>query len=396
MAQKAKALPTTKCCSRCGRERPNTDKFFQPLNGRGLSAECRDCLRARFRKFHETRKAIKQAGPEARRQLRAEMKAAAARRRSHINDDGTKQCIGCKNSFPATGKSFYMYKSGYMDGRCKSCRRDYQNAGYHERNAKMATDLQSQVPREDPKICNRCGSQKPLGEFPKTGRICKECKKAYHTQWRAKAFARVCWKCGESKPSAEMQQGQRRTICKSCFQARTKKRCRKCGKYKPLTCEFWPPAADAADGFRGECTECRAKRDAAKYEAQKSDPLYRERKAKNAGRWYRNNLEYARRRNKRHNAKPEVKQRRQERYTERRATDPEFVEQNKGRSRDWYQANKDRVSEESRARRAARRLANGDGRKRRTNRSMLKYATEIWQPRSPSSDDIAGDLPGGN
>jgi len=130
MGKRAKTLPTTKCCSKCGREHPNTDKFFQPLKGRGLSAECRDCLRARFRKFPETRKAIKQVGPEARRQLRAEMKAAAARRRSHINDDGTKQCIGCKNSFPATGKSFYMYKSGYMDGRCKSCRRDYQNAGY--------------------------------------------------------------------------------------------------------------------------------------------------------------------------------------------------------------------------------------------------------------------------
>jgi hypothetical protein len=179
-----------------------------------------------------------------------------------------------------------------------------------------------------------------------------------------------------------MQQGQRRNICKSCFQARTGKRCRKCGKYKLLTREFWQPAADAADGFRNDCLECRAARDAAKYEAQKSDPLYRERKAKNAGRWYRNNLEYARRRNKKYTAKSEVKQRRQERDAERRATDPEFVKQNKRRRRDWYQANKDRVSEERRALRAARRLANGDGRKRRTDRTILKYATEIWQPRT--------------
>jgi len=377
MGKRAKTLPTTKCCSKCGREHPNTDKFFQPLKGAGLSAECRDCRRARYRRW----RAIEQAEPDTRRQLRAEMKAAAARRRSHINDDGTKQCIGCKNSFPATGNFFYIYGSGYMDGRCKSCRRDFQNAGYHERNAKMATD---QVPREDPKICNRCGSQKPLGEFPKTGRICKACKKTYHTQWRAKAYARVCWKCGESKPPAEMQQGQRRSICKSCFQARTKKQCRKCGKYKPLTREFWQPAADAADGFRNDCLECRAKRDAAKYEAQKSDPLFRERKAKNARRWYRNNREYARRRQKKYTAKPEVKQRRQERDAERRATDPEFVEQNKWRSHEWYQANKDRVSEEGRARRAARRLANGDGRKRPRDRSILKYATEIWQPRSPA------------
>jgi hypothetical protein len=177
------------------------------------------------------------------------------------------------------------------------------------------------------------------------------------------------------------QQPRNYPICKSCFQARTSKRCRKCGKYKPLTREFWQPAADAADGFRGECLECRAKRDAAKYEAQKSDPLYRERKAKNAGRWYRNNLEYARRRQKKYTAKPEVQQRRRERDAERRATDPEFVEQNKQRSRDWYQANKDRVSEEGRARRAARRLANGDGRKRPRDRTVLKYATEIWQPR---------------
>jgi hypothetical protein len=311
----------------------------------------------------------------------AEMKAAAARRRSHINDDGTKQCIGCKNSFPATGKFFYIYGSGYMDGRCKSCRHDSCNANYRERIAKMATD---QAPREDPKICNRCGSQKPLGEFPKIGRICKTCKKAYHTQWRATVYARVCWKCGESKPPSEMQPQQHRNICKACFAARTRKRCRKCGKYKPLTREFWQPAADAADGFRGECIDCRAARDAAKYEAQKSDPLYRERKAKNAGRWYSNNREYARRRGKKYTAKPEVKQRRQERDADRRATDPEFVEQNKRRSREWYRANKGRISEEQRALRAARRLANGDGRKRRTDRTILKYATEIWQPRRPA------------
>jgi hypothetical protein len=181
-----------------------------------------------------------------------------------------------------------------------------------------------------------------------------------------------------------MQPRQYRNICKSCFAARTSKQCRKCGKYKPLTREFWQPSATAADGFRSECIECRAKLDAAKYEAQKLDPLYRERKARNAERWYRNNLEYARRRNKKHNAKPEVKQRRQERYTERRATDPEFVEENKQRSRNWYQANKDRVSEEGRQRRAAWRLANGDGRKRPRDRTILKYATEIWQPRRPA------------
>jgi hypothetical protein len=235
--------------------------------------------------------------------------------------------------------------------------------------------------KEDSKICNRCGSQKPLGEFPKIGRICKECKKTYHTQWRAKVYARVCWKCGESKPPSEMQPQQYRNICKSCFQARTNKRCRKCGKYKPLTREFWQPAADAADGFRGECIDCRAAYDTAKYEAQKSDALYRERKVKNTSRWYRNNLEYARRRQKKYTAKPEVQQRRRERDANRRATDPEFVEQNKRRSREWYQANKDRISEKRRALRATRRLANGDGRKRRTDRSVLKYATEIWQPR---------------
>src|SRR5215472_8971527 len=136
-----------------------------------------------------------------------------------------------------------------------------------------------------------------------------------------------------------MQQGQRRSICKSCFQSRTKKRCRKCGKYKPLTCEFWPPAAGTADGFRGECIDCRAAYDATKYEAQKSDPLYRERKAGNARSWYSTNREYASERNKKYNARPEVKQRRQERDAERRAADPEFVEHNKQRSRDWYQAN---------------------------------------------------------
>jgi hypothetical protein len=52
----------------------------------------------------------------------------------------------------------------------------------------------------------------------------------------------------------------------------------------------------------------------------------------------------------------------------------------------------------------ARRLANGDGRKRPRDRTILKYATEIWQPRSPApgrdgsqernSDDIASHLPG--
>jgi hypothetical protein len=225
------------------------------------------------------------------------MKVAAARRRSHINDDGTKQCIGCKNSFSATDKFFYIYKSsGYMDGRCKSCRRDYTNARYHERNAKMAAE----APKEGSKICSRCGDRKPLSEFPKVGRICTACKEDYHTQWRWKKYARTCWKCGETKPPPEMQQGQPRNypICKSCFQARTRKQCRKCGKYKPLTREFWQPAADAADGFRNDCLECRAKRDAAKYEKEKSDPAYRERKAKNARGWYHNNKEYVRRRDK--------------------------------------------------------------------------------------------------
>jgi hypothetical protein len=135
-----------------------------------------------------------------------------------------------------------------------------------------------------------------------------------------------------------MQPRQHRNICKSCFQARTSKRCRKCGKYKLLTREFWQPEAAAADGFRNDCLDCRAARDAAKYEAKKSDPLYRERKAKNARSWYRNNLEYARRRQKKYTAKPEVKQRRREREAERRATDSEFVEQNKRRSSDWYKA----------------------------------------------------------
>jgi hypothetical protein len=234
---------------------------------------------------------------------------------------------------------------------------------------------------EDAKICNRCGEHKPLAEFPKIGRICKSCKKAYHDQWRGKKYARICRKCGENKPPSEMQRQQYRNICKSCFQARTSKRCRKCGEDKPLTHEFWPPAADAADGFRGECIKCRATRKAAKHEAQKSDPLYREQNAKRARKWYRSNLEYARRQQKKYNAKSEVKQHRRERDANRRAADPEFVEQNKRRCSDWYQTNKDRISEERRALRAARRLAHGDGRKRRTDRSILKYATEIWQPR---------------
>jgi hypothetical protein len=193
---------------------------------------------------------------------------------------------------------------------------------------------------EDSKICNRCGKRKLLAEFPNTGAICKACKNAYHTQWKGKVYARVCWKCGESKPPREMQPMQHRNICKSCFAARTSKRCRKCGKYKPLTREFWQPAADAADGFRGKCIACQAAFDAVKYEAQKSDPLYRERKAKNTKRWYCSNREYARRRQKKYLAKPEVQQRRREREAERRATDPKFVEQNKRRSREWYQANK--------------------------------------------------------
>jgi hypothetical protein len=242
---------------------------------------------------------------------------------------------------------------------------------------KKAAELVTAV---NSKICNRCGSQKPLAEFPKIGRICKACKKAYHDQWRAKEYARVCWKCGESKPPAEMQPRQYRDICKNCFAARTRKRCRKCGKYKSLTREFWQPAADAADGFRSECIACRAAYDGAKYEAQESDSLYRERKAKNARMWYSNNLEYARRRQKQYTAKSEVQQRRRERDALRRATDPEFVEQNKRRCREWYQANKDRILEQSRALRAARRLAAG-GRRRRADRTILKYATEIWQQR---------------
>jgi hypothetical protein len=364
----------------CHREQPNTDKFFQPLKGSGLSAECRECLKARYRKFSQARKAIKQAEPKDRRRLRAEMKAAAAaaaRRRSHINHDGTKQCIGCKNSFPAMGKFFYIYKTtGHMDGRCKSCRRDYNKARYGERYARM----QSQAPREGKKPCSRCGKRKLLTEFPKTGAICKACKKVYHDQWWQKANARVCWKCRESKPPREMQPFQYRNICRDCFAARTSKRCRTCGKYKPLMREFWPLGTGTADGFRAECTECRAAYDAAKYESQRSDPLYRERKAKNAKGWRARNLEYAQRRDKKYNAKPEVKQRRQERDAERRATDPEFVEQNKRRSREWHQENRDRILEEGRELRAARRLTNGDGRKRPRNRTVLKYATEIWQP----------------
>jgi hypothetical protein len=178
-----------------------------------------------------------------------------------------------------------------------------------------------------------------------------------------------------------MQRGQHRNICKSCFQVRTSKKCTKCGLEKPLTREFWQPAADGAGGFRKDCLECRAKRDAARYEVQKLDPEYRARKAKNANRWYHTNHEYALRRNRRYNAEAEVKKRRQERDAERRANDPAFIEENKRRSSEWYQANRDRVLKESKAQREARILANGDGRKRPRDRSVLKYATEIWQPR---------------
>jgi HNH endonuclease len=412
----------------------------------------------RTRRRRQERNVIKQAEREAKRQLHAEMKAAAARRRAHINDDGTKQCISCKESFAPTGVFFYMRKTGRLDSQCKSCRcprgsarrisidrvrellhydpatgqfmwrvkrtgraRKSGEAGSRMPNGRLliCIDQKSFIAhqlafvlmegrwpskrvdhinldcgdnrwcnlregeKEDSKICNRCSEWKPFAEFPKTGRVCKACKKAYHTQWCEKAYARVCWKCGESKPPREMQQGQRRNICKSCFQARTEKRCRKCGKYKPLTRDFWQPEGQAADGFRNDCLDCRAARDAAKYEKQKSDPSYRERKAKNAKRWYAANRDYAQRRQKKYNAKPEVQQHRRERVAERRSTDPEFVEQNKRRSGEWYQANKSRLSGERRALRAAQRLANGDGRKRRFSgdRTVLKYATEIWQPR---------------
>jgi hypothetical protein len=300
------------------------------------------------------------------------------KRRSHIS---TKQCIVCDKSLPLT--NFYSYNSvgrpSWIDAKCKKCRSAYIKARrLKARNARLAT---LPVQKKVSKICTHCEKEKPLSEFPKHGRVCKACKKIYHATWRAKSFARVCSKCGKSKAPTEMQPCQGCVICKRCFQARTSKKCIKCGLEKPLTREFWQPAADAADGFRNDCLECRAKRDAARYEVQILDPEYRERKAKNANRWYHTNHEYALRRNRKRAAETEVKQRRQERDAERRANDPAFVEENKRRSSEWYRANRDRVLKESKAQREARILANGDGRKRPRDRSVLKYATEIWQPR---------------
>jgi hypothetical protein len=178
-----------------------------------------------------------------------------------------------------------------------------------------------------------------------------------------------------------MQPQQHPYLCKRCFQARQSKRCRKCGERKPLTREFWLPAAASADCFRNECTACRAAYDAAKYKMQRSDPLYREHKANATREWFSNNRERALERQKKYYVRPEVQERRREHDAHRRATDPEFVEKNKQRCRDWYNSNKDRIAEERRLLRAVRRSANG-GRKLRTDRSTLKYATEIWQPRT--------------
>src|SRR5262249_281383 len=132
------------------------------------------------------------------------------------------------------------------------------------------------------------------------------------------------------------------------------------------------------------CLVCIAARDAARYEVQKADPLFRKRAAEKSKSWYQANRDYAKRRDKKYAARPEVQQHSRERDAGRRVTDLEFVERNKRRRGEWYQANKDRISEEARALRAARRLANGDGRKRRSpgDRAVLKYATEIWQPRN--------------
>src|SRR6516225_3642475 len=208
---------------------------------------------------------------------------------------------------------------------------------------------------EDSKICSSCGYQKPLAEFPKVGAICKACKKIHHKRWRDKAYARTCSQCGRTKPPSDMQPQQHPDICKRCFQKRKSKRCRKCGEVKPLTPYFWPEAPEAADGFRGECLDCRARYDAAKYEKQRLDSQYRERKARNSKEWYAEHREYVSERDKKKRAKPEVQQRRRERDAHRRATDPEFVEQNKRRCREWYQANKEHIAEEGRLRRTARR-----------------------------------------
>jgi len=151
---------------------------------------------------------------------------------------------------------------------------------------------------EDSKICSSCGYQKPLAEFPKVGAICKACKKIHHKRWRDKAYARTCSQCGRTKPPSDMQPQQHPDICKRCFQKRKSKRCRKCGEVKPLTPYFWPEAPEAADGFRGECLDCRARYDAAKYEKQRLDPQYRERKARNSKEWYAEHREYVSERDK--------------------------------------------------------------------------------------------------
>jgi hypothetical protein len=246
------------------------------------------------------------------------------------------------------------------------------------------------APEEDSKICSSCGYQKSLAEFPKVGAICKACKKIYHKQWRDKAYARICSQCGKTRQPSDMQPQQHPDICKRCFQKRKSKRCRKCGEVKPLTLEFWHEAPESADGFRGECLDCRACYDAAKYMKQRLDPQYRERKSRNSKEWYAEHREYVSEREKQERAKPEVQQRRRKRDAHRRATDPEFVERNKRRSRDWYQANKEHIAEERRLHRAARRLVT-PRQKRQTG--IVKFANQIGTLKANASLPHKGDGP---
>jgi hypothetical protein len=245
------------------------------------------------------------------------------------------------------------------------------------------------APKEDSKICSRCGEKKPRAAFPKAGAMCKKCKEAYHAKWRAKRYARSCSHCGKTKPPGGMQPCQRPYICRECFSKRTGKQCRKCGETKPLTLEFWHEAPEAADGFRGECRDCRAEYDAKSYAVKALDPEYLRKQAEKSNKWYYENRKYALARGKNYNAMPEVQQHRRERDSHRRATDPQYVENNKQRSANWYQSNKDGRVKAYRAERREKRSAEREQRKLQRlatqggdGPKVLKFANQIGKLRS--------------
>lgn len=166
----------------------------------------------------------------------------------------------------------------------------------------------------DTQVCKKCGVEKPVSEFGKSGK--------------------------QQLANGETKQYYK-TTCKQCVNSpRVRKDnvdpkvCNKCGVSKPLSEYAYEPSRDR---YRGECKQCKYEQ-RMKSRAENPEIVARERER---NRWRYNNVEGVRERAREvaNKSRAKHKDRRNAELRERYANDPEYAERHRQNQRDLWANN---------------------------------------------------------